>query len=40
MSEQGARIPGERRFQRRQYSEQHGISLPQTLYDEIVALCR
>jgi LDH2 family malate/lactate/ureidoglycolate dehydrogenase len=40
MSEQGARIPGERRFERRQYSEQHGISLPQTLYDEIVALCR
>jgi len=40
MSGQGARIPGERRFQKRQYSEQHGVTLPLALYEEIVALCR
>jgi delta1-piperideine-2-carboxylate reductase len=40
MSEQGARIPGERRFQQRQYSEQHGVTIPQALYEEIAALCR
>lgn len=40
MQAQGARIPGERRFQARQHSQQYGVTLPQTLYDEIVALCQ
>ncbi|KFK96439.1 MULTISPECIES: Ldh family oxidoreductase [unclassified Serratia (in: enterobacteria)] len=40
MQAQGARIPGERRFQARQHSLQRGVTLPKTLYDEITALCR
>ncbi|SQJ22290.1 Uncharacterized oxidoreductase ybiC [Serratia rubidaea] len=40
MRQQGARLPGERRFRQRPLSEQHGIELPQALYDEIEALCR
>ncbi|ERK16568.1 Ureidoglycolate/malate/sulfolactate dehydrogenase family [Serratia fonticola AU-P3(3)] len=40
MAEQGARIPGERRFKARQHSEQFGVTLPLTLYKEIVALCQ
>lgn len=38
MQAQGARIPGERRIQARQQSEQHGVKLPQALYDDILAL--
>ncbi|CAI0954670.1 Ureidoglycolate dehydrogenase [Serratia fonticola] len=40
MAEQGSRIPGERRFKARQHSEQFGVTLPLTLYKEIVALCQ
>jgi LDH2 family malate/lactate/ureidoglycolate dehydrogenase len=40
MAAQGARIPGERRFEARQHSEQFGVALPLTLYEEIVALCQ
>ncbi|VEA73047.1 putative dehydrogenase [Serratia rubidaea] len=39
MQQQGARLPGERRFRQRPLSEQHGIELPQALYEEIEALC-
>lgn len=38
MQEQGARLPGERRFLARQHSEQHGVTLSRSLYDEISAL--
>jgi delta1-piperideine-2-carboxylate reductase len=40
MQAQGARIPGERRYQRRQQSELSGVEIPTGLYDEIAALCR
>ncbi|HDJ1438774.1 TPA: Ldh family oxidoreductase [Serratia rubidaea] len=40
MQQQGARLPGERRFRQRPLSEQHGIELPQALYEEIEALCQ
>lgn len=39
MQAQGARIPGERRYRQRRQSEQYGVEIPRTLYDEIVALC-
>lgn len=38
MQEQGARLPGERRFACRQQSEQQGVAISRALYDEICAL--
>lgn len=38
MQEQGARLPGERRFQVRAQSERQGVALNRPLYDEIQAL--
>ncbi|HDT6547052.1 TPA: Ldh family oxidoreductase [Kluyvera ascorbata] len=38
MQAQGARLPGERRYQARQQSEQQGLNLSRSLYEEICAL--
>lgn len=40
MRSQGARLPGERRFERRQVSERQGVTIGRSLYEEIVALRR
>ena len=38
MQEQGARLPGERRFACRQQSERQGVIISRSLHDEICAL--
>lgn len=38
MQSQGARLPGERRYQARQTSEKHGVFITPSLYDDIRAL--
>ena len=38
MQAQGARLPGERRYQARQRSERQGLDISRDLYDEICAL--
>ncbi len=38
MQDQGARLPGERRFACRQQSEQQGVTISRSLHDEICAL--
>ncbi|RXY79639.1 oxidoreductase, partial [Klebsiella pneumoniae] len=40
MQEQGARLPGERRFACRQQSERQGVIISRSLHDEICALRR
>ncbi|STW12258.1 ureidoglycolate/malate/sulfolactate dehydrogenase family [Klebsiella pneumoniae subsp. rhinoscleromatis] len=40
MQEQGARLPGERRFACRQQSERQGVIISRSLHDEICALAR
>ncbi|WP_058913423.1 Ldh family oxidoreductase [Entomohabitans teleogrylli] len=38
MQAQGARLPGERRYQARPVSEAQGVNIPRALYEDIVAL--
>ncbi|WP_406808558.1 hypothetical protein [Klebsiella aerogenes] len=38
MQDQGARLPGERRFACRQQSERQGVAISRSLHDEICAL--
>ena len=38
MQDQGARLPGERRFACRQQSERQGVTISRSLHDEICAL--
>ncbi|HIB5507423.1 TPA: oxidoreductase, partial [Klebsiella pneumoniae] len=38
MQDQGARLPGERRFACRQQSERQGVIISRSLHDEICAL--
>jgi len=38
ITDQGARLPSQRRFAARKRSEQHGVRIDRTLYDDILAL--
>ena len=38
ISDQGARLPSQRRFQARARSLEHGVDIPQALYDDVLAL--
>lgn len=38
IAQEGTRLPSQRRFAGREYTAKHGIEIPQSLYDEILAL--